>query len=59
MRPHLALTFCLIFCTLLVGVNCFQSFELDLFDLVEEIGQNFYDVFGVDPVSITAASHLF
>jgi DnaJ family protein C protein 1 len=29
-------------------VNCWESYELDLFDLVEEIGStNFYDYFGV------------
>jgi len=25
--------------------------DLELFDLVEEVNQNFYDVLGVDPVS--------
>ena len=31
--------------------NCWESYELDLFDLIEEVGENFYDVFGVSPVS--------
>lgn len=37
--------------TVSVG-NCWESFELDLFDLIEEVGQNFYDVFGISQVSI-------
>ena len=30
---------------------CWDQAELDLFDLVEEIGENFYDVLHVDQVS--------
>lgn len=32
--------------------NCWESYELDLFDLVEEVGQNFYEVFGLNQVKI-------
>jgi len=35
---------------LLVGIkvsHCWESYELDLFDLVEEIGQNFYEFLGI------------
>lgn len=28
-------------------INCWESYELDLFDLVEEVGENFYDYFGI------------
>lgn len=28
-------------------VNCFEPYELDLFDLVEDVSQNFYDLFNV------------
>jgi DnaJ family protein C protein 1 len=28
-------------------INCWESYELDLFDLVEEVGENFYDFFGI------------
>jgi len=31
-------------------INCWESYELDLFDLVEEVGQNFYDYFGLTQV---------
>ena len=38
--------------TLISITNCWESYELDLFDLVEEIGteQNFYEVFDVSRV---------
>ncbi len=45
---------CLVFLSILcLGnvVNCWESYELDLFDLVEEINQNFYEYFDVSPVS--------
>lgn len=32
------------------NVNCWESYELDLFDLVEEINQNFYEFLGVSKV---------
>ena len=38
---------------LLVGIkvsHCWESYELDLFDLVEEIGQNFYEFLGISQV---------
>ena len=31
-------------------INCWESYELDLFDLVEEVGENFYDYFGITQV---------
>ncbi len=31
-------------------IICDESFEYDLFDLVEEVGQSFYEVFGIDKV---------
>ena len=31
-------------------INCWESYELDLFDLVEEVNQNFYEFFGVSQV---------
>lgn len=30
--------------------NCWTTEDLELFDLVENTPQNFYDVLGVDPV---------
>jgi hypothetical protein len=53
MRLNLANSFLLI-SILLAGLelsNCWESYELDLFDLVEEIGENFYNVFGLPKVS--------
>ena len=55
MRVDIAHWFLLSFGFLLLNefkfVNSWQSYELDLFDLVEEIGQNFYEFFGVNQVS--------
>lgn len=31
---------------------CWDQAELDLFDLVEEVGENFYDVLHVEQVSV-------
>ena len=31
-------------------VECWESYEMDLFDLVEELNQNFYDYFGISEV---------
>lgn len=33
------------------GITSWQSFEPDLFDLVEEVGKNFYDFFEISQVS--------
>ena len=41
-------------------INCWESYELDLFDLVEEVGQNFYEFFGINQVEYTKwAAFLF
>jgi hypothetical protein len=32
-------------------VNCWESYEMDLFDLVEDVGQNFYELFDVKQVN--------
>lgn len=29
------------------AVECWESYEMDLFDLVEDINQNFYEFFGL------------
>lgn len=54
MRFHLAHGFFIFSLTMsslfLVG-NCWESYEMDLFDLVEEAGENFYDFFGVTQVN--------
>ena len=53
MRLNLWHFFKLFFCLFLFSVspvNCWESFELDLFDLVEEVNQNFYEFFGVNQV---------
>ena len=45
--------FCLIALFLITipnQIKCWQSFEPDLFDLVEEVGKNFYDVFEISQV---------
>lgn len=39
---------CFSFC---FRVNCWESYELDLFDLVEEVNQNFYEFMGISPNS--------
>jgi hypothetical protein len=46
------LTSFILISTLILSTNCWESYELDLFDLVEEIGtsQNFYEVFDVSRV---------
>lgn len=33
------------------NINCYESYEMDLFDLVEEVNQNFYEFFGVTQVN--------
>ena len=38
---------------------CWDQAELDLFDLVEEIGENFYDVLHVDQVSFVGPSRRY
>jgi hypothetical protein len=45
------ISFILLVCSLSVS-HCWESFELDLFDLVEEVGQNFYEVFEISKVII-------
>lgn len=35
-----------------IGVNCWESYELDMFDLVEEVNQNFYEFLGVSQVTL-------
>ena len=35
--------------------RCWDNEELELFDLVEEVNQNFYEVMGVDQVRIAIA----
>jgi len=47
LNPTHSLLFISLF--LVTYVTCWESYELDLFDLVEEIGENFYDYFGVSP----------
>ncbi len=44
----------------LSGVRCWDQEELDLFDLVEEIGEEtiFYDILGVNQVPLTIHSPL-
>jgi len=32
-------------------VKCWESYEMDLFDLVEDVGQNFYELFDVKQVN--------
>ncbi|CAF0707013.1 unnamed protein product [Brachionus calyciflorus] len=39
--------FYVFFSSFSIVVNCWESYELDLFDLVEEVNQNFYEFFGV------------
>lgn len=31
-------------------VKCWESYEMDLFDLVEDVNENFYEVFGINQV---------
>lgn len=38
----------LLFAFSFVQVHCWESWELDMFDLVEEVGENFYKFFGVE-----------
>lgn len=46
-RPTHALLFVSSLILLVTSVQCWENYELDLFDLVEEVGQNFYEYFGV------------
>lgn len=41
---------CLIVCTF-SSSHCWESYELDLFDLVEEVGVNFYEYLGTSQSS--------
>lgn len=41
-----------VFFFLLCPCMCWEQEELDLFDLVEEIGENFYELMQLDRVSI-------
>ena len=43
--------------TSLAAVQCWSQEQLDLFDLVEEIGDNFYDVLQVAQVT-TYTTHI-
>jgi hypothetical protein len=38
------------------NIKCWESFEPDLFDLVEEVGKNFYDYFEISQVNFTLNS---
>lgn len=52
MQLHLG-TFVVLVSIFLVSfqtVNCWDDYEMDLFDLVEEINMNFYDYLGVTQV---------
>ena len=42
---------CFVLLQLTTNVVGWNSEDLELFDLVEEVNQNFYDVLGVDQVS--------
>lgn len=39
-------------------VRCWTTEDMELFDLVENTPQNFYDVLGVDPVRINSFKFL-
>ena len=56
--PWTATVFLVVLLTrVLPGAGWTQD-ELDLFDLVEEVGENFYDLIGVDQVKFnTALNH--
>ena len=41
---------CIIVLLLAINVLGWNNEDLELFDLVEEVNQNFYDVLGVTPV---------
>ena len=32
--------------------NCYDAIDYEIFDLVEEVNKNFYDIFGIDSVII-------
>lgn len=56
-----ALKSCLVLLTLLYSADrcvCWDQAELDLFDLVEEIGENFYDVLHVEQVRVCVNKNL-
>jgi len=38
---------------LFVNVNCLEDYELDLYDLVEEVNGTFYEFLGLDKVGFT------
>ena len=56
MRLTTSLLFVCLFLLDATFINCWESYELDLFDLVEEVGQNFYEYFGLTQVIYSAFS---
>ena len=50
MQLHLGTVLVSIFLVNFQTVNCWDDYEMDLFDLVEEINMNFYDYLGVTQV---------
>jgi hypothetical protein len=54
MRFRVAHAFLINLCMIsLAYVNCWENYELDLFDLVEDVNENFYDFFNVKQVNKT------
>ncbi len=52
MRFRAAHAFLINLCIIsLAYVNCWENYELDLFDLVEDVNENFYDFFNVKQVN--------
>ena len=43
----------ILICTLCMSVRAWDTDELEIFDLVEEINKNFYDFMGITQVSIS------
>ena len=43
-------------CCMCVPTRGWESYELDLFDLVEDVNQNFYEFFDIKPVGVHFSS---
>ena len=52
MAPSYATVLFLLLTSSFIPAGCWDSEDFELFDLVEEVGENFYDYFGVSQVCI-------
>lgn len=48
----LNLKYLIVLTVLICGVHCWDHQELEIFDLVEEINENFYTVLGINQVCL-------